>query len=277
MLFRVAAVQLSAFDSDYERQMGKIEKLVSAAHQAGAAVICLPELMTTPYVARSQNLQWRTLAESLEDGPTGLRIAELAKKLSCTIIATCYEKEGAKLFNSAFIAGKDGKITGVYRKTHVPLIESVQAYETLFFDKGDALPVFEIEGVKTGILICYDRSFPEAWRTLALKGAQIVFVPTSSSGYRGNMYVDELRIAAAQHQIFIVAANKSGVESLPGEPGTITFYGKSSIIGPTGNLLSGLEQEENAFITTDLDLHEVIETRQMLNYYRDRRSDLYQL
>lgn len=277
MLFRVAAVQLSAFDSDYEMQMNKIEELVSAAHQAGATVICLPELMTTPYVARSKNLQWRMLAESLENGPTGRRIANLAKKLSCTIVATCYEKAGEKLFNSAFIAGKDGKITGVYRKTHVPLIESVQAYETLFFDQGDSLPVFEIDGVRTGILICYDRSFPEAWRTLALKGAQVIFLPTSSSGFRGNMYVDELRIAAAQHQIFIVAANKSGEESLPGEPGTITFYGKSSIIGPTGNLLAGLEQEQNTFITSDLDWHEVIKTRQMLNYYRDRRSDLYQL
>lgn len=274
---KVAAVQMSAFGQDYEQQMAKIEGLVTAASAAGAAIVCLPELMTTPYFARCRDRRWRELAEPLAAGPTCRRVSALAKKLGVTVIATCYESAGAKLYNTAFIVGPDGVVGGRYAKTHIPLIEAVQAYETLFFDRGEALPVFEIGGRRVGILICYDRSFPEAWRTLALKGAEIVFVPTSSSGFRGDMYADELKIAAAQHQLFVVAANKAGEECLPGESGSITFYGKSRIISPRGTPLAALEREEDTFIVADLDPAEVAAARDALNYYRDRRPDLYAL
>lgn len=268
---------MSAFSENYEQQLDKIENLVTAASKAGAEIICLPELMTTPYFARSRDPKWRELAEPLEAGPTYRRIAALAQKLAATIIATCYERCGDRLYNTAFIVGPDGRIAGRYAKTHIPLIEAVEAFETLFFDRGEALPVFEIGGRRIGLLICYDRSFPEAWRTLALKGAEIIFVPTSSSGFRGNMYADELKIAAAQQQLFVVAANKAGQEILPGEQGSITFYGKSRIIDPRGNALAALEQEADTFIIADLDLQEIAAARAGLNYYRDRRSDLYDL
>jgi beta-ureidopropionase len=274
---RVAAVQLSAFSENYDKQLAKIEKLVTAASETGAGIVCLPELMTSPYFARSRDPKWRDLAEPLEAGPTYRRVAALAQRLAITVVATCYERRGDKLYNTAFIVGADGRLAGRYAKTHIPHIEAVQAYETCFFDQGEALPVFEIAGRRLGILICYDRSFPEAWRTLALKGAEIIFVPTSSSGFRGGMYADELKIAAAQQQLFVVAANKAGAETLPGEPGSITFYGKSRIIGPSGNTLAALEQEEDTFIVADLDPAAIATARDSLGYYRDRRRDLYAL
>lgn len=277
MSLRVAAVQLSAFSENYDQQMEKIAKLVTAAAKAGAEIVCLPELMTTPYFARSRDPKWRELAEPLEAGPTCRRMAALARGLAVTIIATCYERRGDKLYNTAFIVGADGCLAGCYAKTHIPLIEAVEAYETLFFDQGEDLPVFDIGGRRLGILICYDRSFPEAWRTLALKGAEIIFVPTSSSGFRGNMYADELKIAAAQQQLFVVAANKAGRETLPDEPGALTFYGKSRILDPRGEAIAALEQQEDAFIVADLDPQAVAATRTALNYYRDRRRDLYSL
>lgn len=268
---------MSAFSENYEQQLAKIERLVVAASKDGAEIVCLPELMTTPYFARSRDLKWRELAEPLEAGPTYHRIAALAQKLAIAILATCYERRGEKLYNTAFIVGADGRLAGRYAKTHIPLIEAVEAYETMFFDPGEALPVFETGGRRIGILICYDRSFPEAWRTLALKGADVIFVPTSSSGFRGNMYADELKIAAAQQQVFVVAANKAGRELLPGEQSPITFYGKSRIIDPRGNAIAALEQEEDAYIIADLDLTAVAAARSDLGYYRDRRSDLYSL
>jgi len=175
------------------------------------------------------------------------------------------------------VLSPDGNMAGKYAKTHIPLIESALAFETSFFDPGKDLPVFSVSGITVGILICYDRSFPEAWRTLALKGAQVVFVPTSSSGFRGGMYVKELQVAAQQHQVFVVAANKAGAESLPGEPGEILFYGKSGILAPDGTLLAALEQEEAAFIMADIDPGQVSAARNNRNYYRDRRPELYRL
>lgn len=277
MYLRVAAIQTGAFAESYERQMAKIEVLIDKAKQAGAELICLPELMTTPYFARSQDLKWRDTAEVLLEGSTYARIAGIAKKLACTIIGTCYEKVGEARYNTAFIVGADGRIAGRYAKTHIPQIEAVQAHEKLFFAPGNDLPVFDVLGTRIGILICYDRSFPEAWRTLALKGAQIIVVPTSSSGFRGGMYVEELKVAAAQHQVFVVAANKAGEEFLPGETGAITFYGKSSIISPLGQPIAWLEQEVETWITAELDLAEVTAVRKLLAYYPDRRTDLYTL
>lgn len=272
---RVAAIQSAAFQGDYPAQMGILEKLVRQAAENGADMICLPELMTTPYFARSHDLTWRKSAEPLTTGETYRRIQTLAVELKRFILATCYELDRENYYNTAFVVSPEGDLVGKYRKTHVPLIESVMAYEKLFFDPGEELPVFSVLGTTIGILICYDRSFPEAWRTLALKGAQIIFVPTSSSGFRGSMYVQELQVAAQQHQVFVVAANKAGKESLPGEPGEITFYGKSSILGPDGRLIAALEREEAAILLADLDLAEVNIAREKLNYYRDRRIDLY--
>lgn len=274
---RVAAVQLGAYKGDYTKQMAMIEKLVRQAGQTGADIICLPELMATPYFARSHDPKWREWAEPLLIGPTYKRIRALAIELQCAIIGTCYEQANSTLFNSAFIVGADGELIGQYRKTHIPMIEAALAFETIFFDQGEELPVFEVMGSKVGILICYDRSFPEAWRTLALKGAQVIFVPTSSSGFRGGMYVSELQVAAAQQQVFVVAANKCGEEYLPGEVGSIIFYGKSTIISPDGSILGELDKEQGTVLTADFNISEVADARQKLAYYRDRRTDLYSL
>lgn len=274
MNLRVAAIQLSPFRQDYSSQLDKITRLVTQASRLGAKVICLPELMTTPYFARTQDTKWRKLAEPLQ-GETYQHIAELARNLACTIIATCYESLGDKRYNTAFVVGPEGELAGRYAKTHIPWIEAVSAYETMFFDAGDALPVFAVDGIRVGILICYDRSFPEAWRALALKGAQVIFVPTSSSGSRGSLYAEELRVAAAQQQVFVVAANKAGEEFLDKEPGSITFYGKSQIISPFGTTIAALEGQEDCVLTAAIDLNDVSAARKAIPYYQTRRTDLY--
>jgi predicted amidohydrolase len=91
------------------------------------------------------------------------------------------------------------------------------------------------------------------------------------------MYVQELQVAAQQHQVFVVAANKAGAESLPREASDITFYGKSCILGPDGTVLAALEQEQAAILSATINLADVQAARTKLNYYRDRREDLYLL
>ena len=273
----VAAVQAGPYRPDYDCQMAKLETLVTKARKAGADIICLPELMTTPYFACSPKAwQWRDRAEPLPGGPTFARVSAWAKTLRCWLIGTCYEQAGGRRYNTAFVVSPDGEMMGRHRKAHIPLIEG-NAYEPVYFDAGDDLSVFDIMGVCAGILICYERCFPEAWRTLALKGAEIIFVPTSSSGFRGELYAEEIRVAAAQQQVFVVAANKAGEEAMEGEKGPISFYGKSRIISPSGRIVAALEAEEDAVITAEIDMDEVAAVRRSLAYYRDRRIDLYQL
>jgi len=104
MKLRVAALQLGPYKGDYEEQLTAIEKQVErAATSYPVDVIVLPELMTTPYFPRSQDLKWREEAEPFLTGPTLPRIRRLAQRVSSSIIATCYEKSGAERYNTAFI------------------------------------------------------------------------------------------------------------------------------------------------------------------------------
>lgn len=276
MELRVAAIQLGPYKGTYDSQLNSIETLVTKVVKEHAVdIVCLPELMTTPYFARSTDLSWRNHAESVPNGSTAERISNLAQELACHIIGTCYERREQKYFNSAFLINPQGILEGTYSKVHIPRINSLATDEKRFFDAGSELPLFSVAGIPIGILICYDRSFPEAWRTLALKGAQVIFVPSSSSGFRGDLFVEELKVAASWNQLFVVGVNKAGTEFINGEPGPKTFYGRSSIIDPYGKVLTGLNREENSYIVASLNLDDIKSVRKDLPYYQDRCLKAY--
>lgn len=278
MHLRVAAIQLGPYKGIYEQQLSSIETLVTkVVKEHTVDIVCLPELMTTPYFACSTDLSWRNHAESIQNGKTVKRMSSLAKKLGCHIIGTCFEQHKQHYHNSAFLVSPLGVLHGTYAKVHIPRINSLSIDEKRFFDPGSELPLFSVAGIPIGILICYDRSFPEAWRTLALKGAKVIFVPSSSSGFRGDLFVEELKIAAAWNQVFVVGVNKAGTEFITGEPRPKTFYGRSSIVDPRGRVLANLSQEQDSAIVATLNLNDIESARKDLPYYADRCLQAYTL
>jgi len=250
-------------------------------------VISFSELSTTQYFCGYNDPKWFDLAEPL-DGPSVRAFKDAAREIGCHIMLTFYERGRVKgeFFNSiAVIDPKgelipgilpDGRKVQCYRKNHIPdqYSYSPGLNERYYFKGGPGLAVFDTSFGRIGSLICYERSFPEAWRVLALHGAEIIFVPTAAWGpYRADSWGFELRTAAVQNGVFVVGPNKGGSEKTEGER---IFYGHSIVYSPMGELLAEGPKREgpHSFFVT-LDLGEVYRHGKRYTFFRDRRPELY--
>ena len=152
--------------------------------------------------------------------------------------------------------------------------------EPLHFTAGETFPVFVTPHGAIGVLICYDRRFPEAWRELALAGAAVVFMPAcvpawdpASAASSAETFIAELRTRACENLLYVVACNRVGVEEVDGR--RTTFIGKSCILGPGGAVLAEAPTDAPAILRATLDLAEVERTRARLPLLRDRRPATY--
>jgi N-carbamoylputrescine amidase len=183
---KIAGIQMGPYPGSYAENIAKaVETLERVVAESEPDIVCFSEMMTGPYFCRVYDDEYFNYAESVP-GPTTETFAAEAKRHGINIIATAFEEHEGSYYNTSMLISREGELVGKYRKTHVPASTSplMNSDEKYYFKPGDELPVFEIDGVKVGMLICFDRTFPEAWRTLALKGAEIVFVPVCSWGDR---------------------------------------------------------------------------------------------
>ncbi len=188
---------------------------------ADADLIVIPELANSGYNFESKE-QAIQLAESVDNSPFLNFLSEQAKKLNIYIVSGFHEIEKDLLYNTSVLVGPNGLI-GKYRKTHLFMNEFD------FFEKGNlGLPVFDIGICKIGMLICFDWVFPEVWRILALKGADIICHPS-------NLVLPYAQQAVPVHGLinktFNITANRYGTER------GVTFSGQSIISNPTGETL----------------------------------------
>jgi 5-aminopentanamidase len=216
MILRAAVVQTDPV-------FGEVTANVAAALAqvpADCDLAVLPELFATGYqfVDRAEAL---ALAEPIPDGPTCRQLRELAAASGTTLVAGLAERAGDQVFNSAVLMRPDGTHE-LYRKVHLFWDEKV------VFDAGDlGFPVFAACGTTLGIMICFDWIFPEAARTLALRGAQIICHPS-------NLVLphcpNSMPVRALENRVFTLTANRVGHEHRTATP--LTFIGNSRIISP---------------------------------------------
>ncbi|MCR8547508.1 carbon-nitrogen hydrolase family protein [Salipiger sp. P9] len=284
----VLTIQCGAVDPDPVKNVPVlIDFLREATKDQVPDFVVFTELATTQYFCGFNDPKWFDVAEPI-DGQAVTAFREEAKRLGCHILLPFYEKSKVKgeFFNSLAVIGPDGELipgtlpdgrqVSVYRKNHIPdqYSYSPGLNERYYFKGGPGLPVFDTVHGKIGCLICYERSFPEAWRVLAIHGAQIIFVPTAAWGpNRAESWGFELRTAAVQNGVFVVAPNKGGVEVTEGER---NFYGRSTVFSPMGELLAeGPEREGPAPVWAELDMEDVYRHGKRYTFFRDRRPELY--
>jgi N-carbamoylputrescine amidase len=285
---RVLLVQNGAATDDAEENRRRLVALLDEG-LAGEKTdfVLFSELATTPYFCGADDRRWFDHAEPL-DGPAVRLMQDEAKQRETHIVLPFYERGRVpgEFYNSAVLIGPDGEmIPGTlpdgrtvhcYRKCHIPDTYSYEPglNERYYFRGGPGFPVFETDFGRVGILICYERSFPEAWRMLAVQGAQIAFCPVAAYGpARAESFVYELRTAAHQNGMFVVAANKGGPETVEAER---VFGGDSVIIDPMGKVLAEAPARVGpAFLRAELDLDECHEWATRFHFFRDRRPDLY--
>lgn len=244
----VAAVQTQPVIGDVRGNLAAITEAVTRAAERGARLVVLPELCTTGYVFASRE-EARALAEEVPTGPSTRSLTGLCSELGVHLVAGIAEREGDLLYNSAVLLGPDGHL-GTYRKVHL------WDNENAIFEPGNlGLPVFDTPHGRLGMLVCYDAWFPEAFRALALQGADAVCLPTNWVPIPGQqpgepaMALSLCQAAAHVNSIHVIAADRVGTERE--QP----FIGQSVIVGPTGWPLvppAGSQEPETVLATTDL-------------------------
>ena len=284
---RVAVVQSGGCGPDKEANVERLVGLIDRAAEGGADLVVLPELATTPYFAGTRNARWYEWAETIP-GPATERFADAARRNGTAVIVGLFERTAAgALHNSAVVIDRDGTVVPglrpdgftvpAYRKTFVPSVvtSDIDVDEKFYFSPGQGPCTFDVAGVRLGIVICYDRSFPELWQALVRLGVEVIVPVVSSMGWREQRFVDELVIRAFETQTWVVAANRGGAETHEGV--TASFFGSSCIIDPTGEVVARApSHSQPELLRATLDLGAVAHQRAYFPLGRDKRWDLFE-
>ncbi|MFC2949187.1 carbon-nitrogen hydrolase family protein [Virgibacillus sediminis] len=284
---QVSGIQLGPFPGDQKRNWYKIERVLEeVVTRETPYLVAFSELMSAPYFATSRNDKYFEDYSETMEGETVSKCMNLAVTYNTHIIGTLFEREmnrgQSHYFNTAFVCSPTKGLIGKYRKVHLPKIESksLSTDEKYYFeqygDGGSEFPVFVLDnGLRVGILICFDRSFPEAWRCLSLQGVDLVVVPTATYGFRKDLYLQELRVRAMENNVYVLAVNKSGEESIEGEAEPRDHFGRSCIINPFGDVISHLEDSTWSYVTGGVQSELVDLARERINWLDERKTDVY--
>lgn len=261
-IMRIALVQLSPYFGKVEQNIVRAIELIT---NLKADLFVLPELCFTGYTFRSKD-EALTLSEPADQGFSIIRMRELSVKINAAIVYGFPERNDEGVYNSAALILPDGK-TYVYRKLHLFM------HEKDWFLPGDKLSeVIEFRGARLGIMICFDWIFPEAARTLALDGAQIICHPA-------NLVLPYCQSAMTtrclENRVFAVTANRVGRETRGDFD--FKFTGRSQIVSPRGQMLFKAEEDKEEVGVADIDYRESDNkwVNEKNNLWVDRRPIFY--
>ncbi|WP_404335100.1 N-carbamoylputrescine amidase [Sphingomonas sp. MMS12-HWE2-04] len=270
----VGALQL-AFTADIDANIQAVSEMVREAAGRGAQVVLPPELFEGEYFCRVEDEGLFANAKPANEHKAVLAMQKLAAELGIHIPTSFFEADGPHHYNSLAMIGPDGRIEGVYRKSHIP--DGPGYEEKFYFRPGNTgFKVWNGPGAKLGVGVCWDQWYPETARAMMLMGAEVLFYPTAIGSEPHDTSLDTARLwrramvgHAVSNVVPIVAANRVGTEH--GQ----TFYGTSFITDERGDILAELDREETGVITATLDLERIKRHRAAFGFFRDRRPELY--
>ena len=280
---KVAAVQMTC-NNGYENNLTKAKDMIIEAINNGANVILLPELFEREYFCQERRYEYYSYAQSANDNVAIKMALELSLKYNVVIPVSFYEKDNNNLYNS--IACVDnGKILGIYRKTHIPDDHFYQ--EKFYFTPSNTgFKVFDTSFGKIGIGICWDQWYPETARCLVLDGAELLLYPTAIGSEpileveSYNHWRRVMQGHAAANIVPVVAANRIGSERVIPckennyQDSKLVFYGKTFMCDETGDIIESLDDEE-AIIYHTYNLDDINEKRLSWGLFRDRQPNAY--
>jgi predicted amidohydrolase len=263
---RIAAVIFNSPLNRIRHNLDRMTDWVHAAKNKGALLVCFPELNITGYSAEQD------IKKSAEPVPGSIsrNLAQMAREHQIVILAGLIENdETGRVFASHLVVSPNGS-WGVYRKIHIA------PPERNLFSPGAEVPLFDIQGIKFGIQLCYDAHFPELSTRMAIDGADVIFMPHASprgtpSG-KFNSWMRHLTARAFDNSLFIVACNQTG-ENQKG----LDFPGIAVILGPDGQILAKDISGKEAIISADLKSDDLANVRShpMRYFLPNRRPEIY--
>jgi len=265
----IAAVQMDVALADKPANLRAIESRLKETAAAGAEIVVFPECTVTGYCFESR-AEALAVAEPVP-GPATERLAAACKKLNVHAVVGLLELDGDRLFNACVLLGPGGLI-GSYRKIHLPGL-GVDKYVTA----GDRpFAVHQAGDVRIGMNICYDASFPEAARLLALAGADVIVLPTNWPPGAQATACFTVNARAIENHVYYVACNRAGIER------GFEFIGGSRICNPHGATLTEATGKGEQILYAEIDYlaarnkHLVREPgRHEIDRFADRRPAMY--
>ncbi|OGQ82311.1 MAG: hypothetical protein A3F90_12090 [Deltaproteobacteria bacterium RIFCSPLOWO2_12_FULL_60_19] len=259
MKFLAAAVQMLASD-DKQANLREAEEKIRHAASRGAKLVALPEVFNW----RGDKAEEKRNAEPIP-GPTADLMARLARELHLYLLGGSLLEEipgDKRSYNTSLFFGPDGKVIARYRKIHlfdVQIERGVSTVESETRRHGEEVVVADTEFCRMGLTICYDLRFPELYRALSNKGAQVILVPSAFTALTGEAHWEPLlRARAIENQAYIVAPDQVGHN-----PKSFATYGNSMIVDPWGRILARAP-DMAAIIYAEIDLAYLQKIRQEL-------------
>lgn len=261
MKLTISLAQIDIELGDPAANLDKAAAWTAEAARRGSDVVVFPEMWTT-------GCDWSNIDRLAASQDEVIRaVAALAKKhhiwLNGSMLAL---DETGQPTNTSILFDPQGEQAGLYRKIHLFGVMD----EDQYLAPGQSLATVETAWGQNGLAICYDLRFPEMFRSYALKGVNMVYLPAEWPHPRLAHWQTLLRARAIENQMYMVAVNRVGND------GTYDFFGHSAIIDPWGNTVVEAGETE-VLLTAAIDTETVTTVRQKIPVFRDRRPDLYQL
>ncbi len=265
--FTIGVCQLRT-ETDYEATMEKAEAMIRDAAASGAQIVVLPEMFSCPYSGE----YFRVFAERGHEDAC-CRLSSWAKENGILLVGgSVPEREGDRLYNTSFVYDAQGRQLARHRKVHLFDVDlpGMRFHESHTFTPGTEITVFDTEFGRMGLAICFDVRFPELFRAMARRGAEVIFLPAQFNMTTGPAHWEAtLRTRAVDNEVFFVAASAARYVGFSYE-----CWGHSMILDPYGTALAAADETEQTLIA-EIDPDRIAEVRAQLPTFLHLREELY--
>jgi len=265
---KIAMAQAVA-SSSMEANLKEALKAIAEAAHSGADIVLFPEIFLSPFFPKHQGFDASEYL--IEIGGREVSAMQKACAENKVIAApNFYLREGASRFDATVLIDRDGSLIGTAKMVHITQAPSF--FEQDYYDPSNAgFCVFDTDAGRVGIVICFDRHYPESFRSCVLKGADIILVPTANMESEPvELFQWEMCVSAFQNSVYIAMCNRAGTED------TVSYCGRSMLVGPDGQLICS-SGSAPALDVAEYDLEHVRLLRTQNSYlrlYDSRRFDL---
>lgn len=233
---KIALIQM-AMSEDMDTNLNTALSRMTEAAENGANIVVFPEIMLSPFFPQYKKQD----AQDAQDAsaylldithPAVKKLQDASRELGIVSVPNIYLSENGKQFDASVVINHEGKILGISKMVHI--VQMHQFYEQDYYSPSDTgFQVFETDFGKIGVVVCFDRHFPESVRSCALQGADLIVIPTVNCfGEALDLFEAEMRVAAYQNGVYVALCNRVGKE------GEMDFNGESIIVDPNGTVIA---------------------------------------